>query len=324
MVRFPAVLLPVFLGIFLPGAACAGEGTTAAAYLGIDPSARSTAMGGASMAVGGDAFSFYHNPAGLASVRKDELALSHVAWFEGMHGEYLAYAIPLKGNITLTLGGSYFSSGDMDRLDEGGRSDGSYKYSAYSVGLSLARRVGDFSIGVTGKNVYESLDTDGSSALALDAGVSYLYRTLTVGAAVQNAGGQMAVASESFNMPRAYVFGAAWRPVDQLLVACDYYKPGESGLSGRVRGGAEYALPLGGAVQSASFRGGWDTGRDTGTGGGANLGMGVHFMRDYYFDYAYVPLGDLGTTHRISMRILFDGLGWDAMKPLGRPKRHLD
>jgi hypothetical protein len=45
-------------------------------------------------------------------------------------------------------------------------------------------------------------------------------------------------------------------------------------------------------------------GNDLGTASGLRAGLGVE-IRDYSFDYAFVPYGELGQAHRVSLMASF-------------------
>jgi len=115
------VITAALCGFFSTPAFFAGEAINSADFLNIDPSARSAAMGGASIVSTDDVFAFYHSPAGLSLLWKNEAAFSYLSWFESMSGEFGVIAILLPYGITIGAGGAYFSSGDIDGMDAGGR-----------------------------------------------------------------------------------------------------------------------------------------------------------------------------------------------------------
>jgi hypothetical protein len=303
MVKHGNKTFAVLALLALPSSCFAGEGTTAADYLNIDPSARSTAMGSAYAAAGDDAFSFFHNPAGLSLVNRTEIALSHVAWVESMHSEYGAVAVPLKNGFVAAAGGSYFSSGELDAVDSDGDTLGSYEYYGVSGGAALARRSGDLAFGLTAKTVREAMAGFSSSALAVDAGALYFAGPVTLALALQNYGGSVKLGSVAFDLPENFVAGAAWRYSPELLLSTEYDKPAASGSSAREYAGAEYKLTGDNFMSGTFLRGGWNFNRDTGTGSGITFGVGVIVGERYTLDYAMAPMGDFGTTQRMSLKI---------------------
>jgi hypothetical protein len=295
--------------LFLLSAAVAvhaGEGTTSADFLNIDPSARSVGMGSAYAAPGDDAFAFYHNPAGLAQVTQIELGLSHVQWVDQMHSEYGVIAVPLDGGFVVSAGGSYFTSGSMAQMDDAGNVLGSYSYTGTMGGASIARRLGDLALGVTAKTVNESMAGYSASAYGVDAGGLYFCGPLTLAAALENLGSSDTMDSQSSPMPRTATGGISWRQ-KALLLAGEYDRMLVSGTSARTYVGGEYNISPDSddLWSSLVVRGGWQFGRDTGTGNGMTFGAGFMLGKHYSIDYAMAPMGDLGITHRISLKIDF-------------------
>src|SRR5688572_26789187 len=101
----------------------AAAGTEGAAFLGIPVGAGPTAMGSAYTALATDAYAPVYNPAGLASLKSNEIAGQHLSYLESMHYEHVSYVHPFgkdaDGSATKGLGFSiqYLGSGDMDRVD---------------------------------------------------------------------------------------------------------------------------------------------------------------------------------------------------------------
>ena len=76
-------------------------GTASGTFLKIGIGARATGLGEAFVAVANDPTAIYWNPAGLASIQRQELAISHVEWPADIRFEHLALVLPVR-----RLGGS--------------------------------------------------------------------------------------------------------------------------------------------------------------------------------------------------------------------------
>lgn|GEM_PF-1017713 len=304
------------------GAARAGAGTAAAEFLEVDPSARSVSLGGAVTADGDGAFSFFHNPAGLAQVNRQEIALSHVSWLEGIASEYAVYALPLGENAAAAVGGSYFSSGDMDELDIAGNALGSYSYTGLSGGLSLAYKTGGFAAGVTGKMVRISMASRSADGLAGDIGALYNAGMLTFGASLRNYGGGMKLYTETAAQPGTLNIGASLRPAKYLLLAAEAGRPRDSNENSYSAGG-ELSIPGETNEDYICLRGGWRFNQEANTGSGLNLGVGVKFARNFTLDYAYSPMGEFGSSQRISLRLDFGALRPGAPGEPEKPGKRL-
>jgi len=171
------------------------------------------------------------------------------------------------------------------------------------------------------------------TASSTSVGVGFLYDTpipnLSVGCSFQNMGKQtQAFISKKEPLPFAFRMGAAYKtlvrgwksespeeeemeeavePVDPevdldkapgtLIAAMDLDFPADS--SPGIRMGLEYQFGSGIAV-----RGGYRTGTGLDFSDGFSGGMG-YTTDTYQVDYALVPYGDIGNTHRVSFTIRF-------------------
>src|SRR5437773_4331058 len=76
-------------------------GTSSGTFLRIGVGARAEAMGETFVAVANDPSAIYWNPAGLASLQRNEASESHVDWPADIHYDHLALVLPSR-----RLGGS--------------------------------------------------------------------------------------------------------------------------------------------------------------------------------------------------------------------------
>src|SRR5437867_8327076 len=82
-------------------------GTSSGSFLRIGVGARATALGESFVAVANDPSAIYWNPAGLASLQRQELLLSHVDWPADIHFDHLSYVMPVRklgGSLAFQLG----------------------------------------------------------------------------------------------------------------------------------------------------------------------------------------------------------------------------
>jgi hypothetical protein len=82
-------------------------GTSSATFLRIGVGARAVGMGESFVAVANDPSAIYWNPAGLASLQRRELAVSHVEWPADVSFSHLTLVLPSRrfgGSIGLQLG----------------------------------------------------------------------------------------------------------------------------------------------------------------------------------------------------------------------------
>jgi len=125
----------------------------------------------------------------------------------------------------------------------------------------------------------------------------------------------MKFVNDSFRLPLTGAAGVSYSPMEKLTVAADLSHglySGETSLNigsefwamGSVALRAGYNAPLNGSSPSSykGLRGGNTSTLNALTGMG--LGMGLK-LANYQFDYALVPYGDLGATHRMSFTTKF-------------------
>lgn len=281
----------------LPAHAGSGAGTTAAAFLRIDTNARPAGMGGAFCAVADDIGALSYNPAGLTQMDERQLSLSHNEWIEGIRTEYLGYAYPVNKRVVAGFSLTYLSVGGLVERDidgeESGRTFGSEDFAAVGgLGVRLSPAL---SIGGSVKFISESVKDRSDSAVAFDAGALYELSSMKLGAALQNAGTSIKLGQDAYALPLALRAGIDYYAADSCDLVLDIAK----GLPGPLdaRFGAEWM-----ATSYFILRAGYKVNPDANTGSGFSAGFGLSF-RKYFFDYAVLPYGDFGVTHRVSLTV---------------------
>lgn len=297
MERKGLFIIAALLFAAFPAYAGSGVGTTSAAFLRIDTNARPAAMGGAFCAVADDISALSYNPAGLAQMDERQFSFSHNEWIEGIRTEYLGYAYPVNKRVVTGFSLTYLSvDGMVERTisgDESGRTFGSEDFAA--VG-GLALRISPaISAGGSIKFISESIKDRSDSAAAFDAGMLYERPGMKLGAALQNAGTSVKLGQDAFGLPLAVKTGIDYYLSDSCDLALDITK----GLPGPTdtRLGAEWV-----ATDHFVLRAGYKVNPDTNTGSGLSAGFGLSYKR-YFFDYAILPYGDFGVTHRVSFTV---------------------
>ncbi|MBI3292684.1 MAG: PorV/PorQ family protein, partial [Elusimicrobia bacterium] len=265
-------------------------------FLRIGVGARAVAMGEAHTAVANDAYAPAWNPAGLAQVVQKEAAFMHAQLVEGLQYEYGALALPLRRG-TLGLSGGYFSTGDIDGFDKTGVSLGTLTRSFDATGsLSYGLRVGeDVAVGVTGRYLYKRLVNRTASTVAGDLGLQYHtpLEGLALGVVVQHLGGKLKFIQDSDPLPRTLKLGAAYQ-YRWALVALDWQHPRDQDAF--VTAGVELR-----PIKWLALRGGWKAKDEVGPG--FRAGAGVTLKQTITLDYAFLPFGAFGDTHRLSLTV---------------------
>lgn len=286
----------------VPGAYAATAGTSAASFLKIDASARSAALAGAMAAPADDSNTLFYNPAGLAQIERGDASFTHNEWIEGVRMETLSVAAPLADGWGWGAGVNYLFTDKVDKTDVSGNNIGTFNATAGAFTAGVGKRLGQsFYAGANIKVVREAMADNSGSAVAGDVGSSYRWNRLNVAFSMSNIGSSLKMGSEGFPLPLTWRLGSSWQFNPMAFATAQVDKANDSDTVFRLAG--EYRLTF---AQELTFalRAGFRTAKAEETGSGFTLGAGFG-MDDYRFDYAFVPMGDLGSTHRMSLCFKF-------------------
>lgn len=309
MKRAAALLLS--LGLASVDVRAAGAGREPFNFLFLDADARAAGLGGAYTALVKDANALLYNPAGLARVKAHEAAFMENRYAEGVSQEYLAYASHRGWGANL----NHLSFGAIPRTTVSNPDGtGSFGIRDLAVGLGYGRllpAVPGLSVGAGVKLLRETIDDTSASGYAADIGGLWeapAVPGLSFGAVIQNMGPAVRFQAANENLPLNVRLGTAYSAAAlgvPALLSFDLTK--ERSESPLFAVGLE-AAPAG---RSLPLRLGYNSRNDAGTGVSMGLGWSNGKFR---IDYAFVPLGDLGAAHRLSL-----GLRWgdpeDSMMP---------
>lgn len=270
-------------------------GTTGATFLKIGQGARPIAMGGAFSAVADDVNALWWNPAGLVNLSRKEFTATHSQWFADITHQSLGYAQNWGHNKALGAGLIYLGTTDQER-SEWGEELGNFDIKDLAFSLAFARQMTDrISLGVGLKYISQQLYEEEAFAYAYDLGGLYQHSDkLTWGLSVQNMGEEIEFVEEGDPLPLSIKLGIAYELKKDLTMALDVNFP--SYEETRVNVGLEYW-----SEDLLAVRGGWKSGYEV-----FDFAVGLGFkLGGFLLDYAYVPYGDLGDTHRFSLTLGF-------------------
>lgn len=278
--------------------AAAGVGTTGAQFLQVGVGARPLAMAGAFTALADDANAVNWNPGALGEVKTKNFTASYNALFKDESQGFLAYAAPAGKSGAVAVGVNYLIVSDIQRRDQDTESpDSTFANHNYALDLAYGRSVlpGVLSVGANLKYIREDLDAFKGSAMAVDFGA--LYHTpvelLTAGLTVQNLGTKIGPDP----LPLTVKGGVAYRMFrSRLILASDVdWRAVDERVYGDL--GAEFWID-----KALALRSGYQLGHGEDKAGslvGFAAGFGVK-ISSLSLDYAFVPFGDLGNTHRFT------------------------
>ena len=273
-----------------------------AAFLNLGVGARYLAMGGAGTALSDDANSLYWNAAGLADA-KSEFTVSDMELPQGTRLDFAAYAQPTKLG-TFAAGGAYLSQNAIDARDLNGRQAGTFSAADADFALGYGRKTDLVDLGGSVKFVQSHIGSAQATTFAMDLGARRQFGNIVLGAALRNLGPGMKFDTERNDLPMRLALGAAYKFEKGHALTAELTDAPRAG-------GADFGF--GGefqAMKNVFLRAGYTT--QTAITGGSSfdaargLTLGVGFRADRWtIDYAAVPMGELGSTHRFTLGARF-------------------
>ncbi len=328
--------------IILSTAVYAGVGTNGGEFLRIGVGERAIGMGGAFSSIADNATAVYWNPAGLSQLKMREFSVMHLNYLVDIKSEHLSYVHPLGNPGLGTVQDKYGTLGSQlsllishhSRRDDFGNEIGDFYNYEGIFSLAYGRVISkNLSLGLTLKTIYTQLDNNKTSNLAFDFGG--LYKTPLEGInfsfVIQNIATGLRFTADNEPISPNFKIGVSYsvslthrssiaQPTFSLkgrrikdegrgfILASDIilFKEGRINPTATNFGG-EYSFvsPLIKGLKTA-VRLGYNTGQSVTLGGltGLMAGFGLEH-RNRNFDYAFVPYGNLGNTHRFSLTLKF-------------------
>ncbi|OGS06003.1 MAG: hypothetical protein A2204_07700 [Elusimicrobia bacterium RIFOXYA1_FULL_47_7] len=296
-------LLISSLCLFFAGLAFAGVGTTGGQFLKISPSARASAMGNAFAAVSDDVFALYSNPAGLSQLKESELAATYLSYFADVKYGFIGYASKVKNMGVFGFGYTYLLVDQIEKRDVNETKLGEFNAKDTSLTVSYGKDdvipsvLENVSLGGSVKIISSEIDQVIAYTGALDLAAMYSpIENLNTALVIQNIGPGIKFVEVTDKLPLNIKFGASYRAFEKLTISAD--------IDEYVFDNKFYAS-LGGeywVISKLALRAGYRYGYDTSNLGSiVGLGAGIGFrIWSVGLDYAFLPFGELGDTHRVS------------------------
>lgn len=305
--RPSSVILLFFLLHFLsPVGAHAEPGATSLEFLRIPQGARAVAMGGAYTAVVRDATSMYWNPAGLGFVRSSQVTFQNNQYIADISQNYLAMALPTYIG-TWGFSANVLTIEDIERTTltsgQAGQTLGFFgaRDIAVDMGWGAEVMVG-VSLGASARFITSRIYDEEGTTMTGDVGVQFKpLDRWTIGVALKNYGGDIRYNRVKEPLPRSLRVGTAFRFLSRqnLIVSMELNKVRYDDLF--MNFGVEYTF-----FKHLSLRGGYSLEyKDVKEGLTGGIGVRVGFIDA---DYAFIPFGLFGDTHRFSLTFRFGSL----------------
>jgi len=299
-------------------------GTSSASFLKIGIGARAAALGESFVAVANDPSAIFWNPAGLASLQRQEIALSHVDWPGDVNYEHLAYVLPvarLGGSLAFQLGALSTVVDETSEMQPFGTGR-SFIYSDALVGAAYARRWTDkLLVGFGLKFVREDLGSDVggpvTNAVLVDIGSIYYLGlgSVRIATSLSNFGSELKPGGnfvspvtgevrtyDGFDPPVVFRYGLAFEPHEsarqRLTTSLEINQPADNAQV--VKSGLEWTWQ-----RRLALRTGYNFSADAlhfSAGAGVYAGVG---QAQGMLDYAFTEGGALGAINRLSLGIRF-------------------
>jgi len=299
----------VVIALTISFTAFAGIGTTGAQFLKIFPSARQAALAGSYGAIADDAQSLNSNPAGLAGLTSREFSFSYLRYFADINYGNITYVNELKNAGYLGFGFTYLINDQIEaRAGDTAAYDRLFNAKDMALTIGFARPdaipewLQNLNLGASLKLISSEIDQVVGYTAALDLGALYSpIDNLNVALSVNNISPGLKFQEVLDKLPLLLRLGSAYRVKENVLVALDF---DEYLIDNKLYAslGGEYS-PVKQLTLRAGYRYGYDT-ASLGSNVGLSAGIGINLW-NYKVDYAFVPYGDLGDTHRVSLAIKF-------------------
>lgn len=286
----------------------AGVGTTGAQFLKIGPSARALGMAGAFGAIADDVYAIHFNPSGLVQLNKEEISMTYLKYFEDVNYGFIGYAKPSQNNV-LGFSLTYLIVDKIEaRLTDTSTPD--RLFNAKDIALTVAYAKKDFfkehlpnlNLGTNLRLINSEIDSNVAYTMSADVGAYYIaLDKLSLALVLQNISWGIKYKDVTDNLPLNLKFAVGYKMKENLILASDidaYLIDSKFYVSI----GGEF-LPIKQVVLRAGYRYGYDI-ESLGSLVGLSGGLGFRIW-NFRLDYAFVPFGELGDTHRVTFTIMY-------------------
>jgi hypothetical protein len=260
-------------------------------------------MGSAFTGVKGDLMAALFNPAGQAYLRGAQAAAHHHSWLGGINQDSLAAVLAGRA-LSVGLYGDLVNYGEIQGYDSSGQPTGGFTPMDFTLGLAAAKEFDNgLALGAAVRGTQQSFSESGRLLSNGDLGLMWSApkSPLTLGLAYANLGPAANGHASTSALRLGLSYDAQLTTRSGVLFAV-----GGSGLN---NGASLMQMGVEGRLgQSFFLRSGYQLAfLDSETGGltGLSCGLGVK-LGSLVLDYAYLPYGRIGNSHRLSLSFQFD------------------
>ncbi|MFH1824167.1 MAG: PorV/PorQ family protein [Candidatus Firestonebacteria bacterium] len=279
----------------------------AASFLKIGVGARPVSLGESYVGLSDDINSINWNPAGLGSLEFPEITASHLVWLIDTSEEHFAFALPVKDIGTLGVNFIYLNGGSLNAYNVLGENTGSFNACDLNIGLSYSNyfKISNKRLyyGLNVKYIVNFIELEKSSSFAIDLGLlaKDIFENFSLGLSAFNLGTSVNFGRTDESLPFNLKAGIYWKVVPEFNLVSDLTIPNDNNV--KIGIGVESWV----VKNYFALRAGWTTRIGIAEYDGlSGFTAGVGFnISGFSLDYAYVPYGNLGYTHRVSLGYSF-------------------
>lgn len=316
MSKRPLSLLSVLILCiaFYQPARAAGD-PTIFEFLRLEASARAASLGNAFITFRNDPAILFHNPGGISTVLNPSGSFGFIKHLLDVNAGYAVYVQEVEDIGWIGGGVTYFNYGSNERRDKFANDLGTFGAGDLAITAGYGNRSDEIYYGGNVKFIYSSIDNYSASAVAIDAGVTYLIPTeqIAIAVSILNLGTQLSTFTGTReSLPFDMRIGIS-KQLEHLplLLNLNFHKLNESqesiikhlnafSIGGEFTLSDELKLRLG---YNNEKRRELKVGSSAGlTGFSAGLGLGVS---GYLVDYSFSSFGAIGALHRFSVSTSF-------------------
>jgi hypothetical protein len=284
-------------------------GTIGAQFLKIGVGARAAAMGSAFASVADDASAVYWNPAGVARITRNVIAVNHCDWAADISFSQAAYIFDpryIPGMMALHVRSLYMPEQPVSWVEKPEGTGEKFDNGDVAASLTYARSLTDkFSAGITFNYINSTLADQHAQAYAFDFGTLYDtgFQSLRIGMAIQNIGTEMEFIERTVKLPTMFRVGMSMNLYQdeqfRVLSAVDFSHPPDNNERANV--GTEV-----GYKDFLYLRAGYGFLYDEeGVSAGLGFKVPTSLNSEATVGYAFSDMGNLGAIHRISIDFRF-------------------
>ena len=230
------------------------------------------------------------------------LIVTHAVHIEDTGYSVACFNLPINKNSGIGVSVVYFDLGSLTRMSETGVEQGSFGASDKVVSLSYGLKVNQtISAGVSVKYLQQEIDTVSYTAFAGSlSGIYFINETFYFGSGLNNFGSQV----NGFNLPTNFYLSVIGNVSDNSSVIAQFDSYYNDDIS-------DFKVAAETKFENLKFRIGYKfplikNEVDNTTEFVSNITAGLGFDFDFLsVDYAWLPKGDVGTTHMFTLVVKF-------------------